>query len=69
MEGKVWDVDVEEQALEGMGQYGLVSSLRRSGVGVAVRLIADTPPPYPSHNVEPTLEDVYLHTFGDQGGL
>lgn len=69
MEGKVWDVEVEEQALEGMGQYGLVSSLRRSGAGVAVRLIADAPPPFPSHNVEPTLEDVYLHTFGDEGGL
>ena len=69
MEGKVWDVEVEEQDLDQMGQYGLVSSLRRSGDGVAVRLIADAPPPYPSRTVEPTLEDVYLHTFGDEGGL
>ena len=69
IEGQVWDVEIPEQVLDNMGQYGLVSSLRRSGSGVAVRLIADTPPPYPSHNVEPTLEDVYLHTFGDEGSL
>lgn len=69
MEGQVWDVEIPETDLAQMGQYGLVSSLRRSGSGVAVRLIADAPPPYPSRTVEPTLEDVYLHTFGDEGGL
>lgn len=69
MEGQVWDVEIPEENLDEVGQYGLVSSLRRSGSGVAVRLIADAPPPYPSHTVEPTLEDVYLHTFGDEGGL
>jgi len=62
----------DKQALRGVSftlKEGIYGLLGPNGAGVAVRLIADAPPPYPSHNVEPTLEDVYLHTFGDEGGL
>ena len=69
MAGKVWEVETPEEGLDEARTFGLVSSLRRSGDGVAVRLIAEEKPPLPCREVAPSLEDVYLHTFGDEGGL
>lgn len=69
LEGQVWEVEVPEDRLGEVEALGVVSSLRRSGPGVAVRLIAEGRPPFPCRPAEPLLEEVYLHTFGDEGGL
>lgn len=67
--GKVWEVELPEEKLEEVSRLGPVSSLRRSGEGVSVRLISCTRPPFPCREAEPLLEDVYLHRFGDEVGL
>lgn len=69
MRGKVWEVELPEEKLEEVSRLGPVSSLRRSGEGVTVRLISETRPPFPCREAEPLLEDVYLHRFGDEVGL
>jgi ABC-2 type transport system ATP-binding protein len=69
MRGKVWEVELPEDKLGEVSKLGPVSSLRRSGEGVAVRLISETRPPFPCREAEPLLEDVYLHRFGDEVGL
>lgn len=69
MRGKVWEVELPEDRLEEVSKLGPVSSLRRSGEGVAVRLISEMRPPFPCREAEPLLEDVYLHRFGDEVGL
>lgn len=69
MRGKVWEVELPEDKLGEVSRLGPVSSLRRSGEGVAVRLISETRPPFPCREAEPLLEDVYLHRFGDEVGL
>ena len=69
MRGKVWEVELPEEKLGEVSRLGPVSSLRRSGEGVAVRLISETRPPFPCREAEPLLEDVYLHRFGDEVGL
>ena len=45
MRGKVWEVELPEDKLGEVSKLGPVSSLRRSGEGVAVRLISGTRPP------------------------
>lgn len=65
MEGKVWEIHTEEADLQSLSGYGIVSGLQQEENGICVRLISETKPPVLCRQVKATLEDVYLHEFGE----
>ena len=68
--GQVWEVVVPGDQVKDMGRYGLVCSMARAEENVVVRFLSATrPEELCCTEAEPTLEDVYLHHFGDAEGL
>lgn len=69
LEGKVFDVKATERELPDLAQYGRISTMSRHADGLRVRVLSDQPLPetitYTRNS--PTLEDVYLYWFGDEG--
>ena len=64
--GKVWECHVEAGEAEHMSTLMTVANVRYSTDGRAVvRVVADDAPTVDAYNVEPTLEDLYLHMFSD----
>ena len=64
--GKVWECHVEAGEAEHMSTLMTVANVRYSTDGRAVvRVVADDAPTVDAYNVEPTLEDLYLHVFSD----
>lgn len=64
--GKVWECHVEAGEAEHMSTLMTVANVRYSTDGRAVvRVVADDAPTFDAYNVEPTLEDLYLHVFSD----
>ena len=64
--GKVWECHVEAGEAEHMLTLMTVANVRYSTDGRAVvRVVADDAPTVDAYNVEPTLEDLYLHVFSD----
>ena len=63
---KVWECHVEAGEAEHMSTLMTVANVRYSTDGRAVvRVVADDAPTVDAYNVEPTLEDLYLHVFSD----
>ena len=58
--GRVWEVTVSSQELEGLRRRALVSSASRRPDGVHARVVADTPPSASARPLTPSLEDAYL---------
>lgn len=69
LNGCVWELNVPEAEVPLLARYGTVCAIAKSEYGAIVRLLADKKPPYDGTVVRPTLEDVYLHHFGDSEGL
>ena len=67
--GQVWEAIVPEEQVKDMGKYGLVCNMSRERDNVLVRFLSSAHPELYCTEVEPTLEDVYLHYFGDVEGL
>lgn len=67
--GQVWEVSVPESQVPSMGAFGTVCAVAKAEDGALVRLIAPRKPPFPAEAVRPTLEDVYLHHFGEEETL
>lgn len=67
--GQVWEAVVPEELVRDMGKYGLVCNVARERDNVVVRFLSPTRPELCCTEAEPTLEDVYLHHFGDVEGL
>ena len=65
LNGQVWEVTIPEAQVPNMGQYGTVCAVAKGENGAMVRLISPQAPPFPSEPVRPSLEDVYLHHFGE----
>ncbi|MDO5107815.1 MAG: ATP-binding cassette domain-containing protein [Coriobacteriaceae bacterium] len=64
--GKVWECHVEAGEAKHMSTLMTVANVRYSTDGRAVvRVVADDAPTVDAYNVEPTLEDLYLHVFSD----
>ena len=64
--GKVWECHVEAGEAEHMSTLMTVANVRYSTDGRAVvRVVADDAPTVDAYNVEPTLEDLYLHVFSE----
>lgn len=69
LNGMLWEVAVPEKEIDKLSCFGTVCAVAKAEEGVLVRLLAPQAPPYPSESVRPTLEDVYLHYFGEAEGL
>ncbi len=64
MDGSVWEVTVEEDALERWKERYPISNIANSGDGYCLRILSDSTVAG-GESVKPNLEDVYLHYFGE----
>lgn len=65
--GLVWECVVSpSEAAELQAKY-VVTNLHNTGSGVLLRVIANESPAPNAVSVEPRLEDLYLHRFGEEG--
>ncbi len=61
LQGKVFEIEIQKEALREIEQTYVVSNLRSTPDGLAARIVADEPPEgFRSTPVLPNLEDVYL---------
>jgi ABC-type multidrug transport system ATPase subunit len=67
LQGRVWEVCAGEDEAARVGEFGSVCGLAKTAEGISVRLLAEKEPPFPCRALSPTLEDVYLHYFGELG--
>ncbi|MGN1410648.1 MAG: ATP-binding cassette domain-containing protein [Eubacteriales bacterium] len=66
IEGKVWLVPCAEDEVQLMQEKFRVTNIARDESGaVSLRILAGTKPTEESKTAAPTLEDYYLHVFGD----
>jgi ABC-type multidrug transport system ATPase subunit len=63
--GTVWEWTVPDSDIRTVKQTHTISTTTRQQDGVRVRAIAETPPDVTAEAVEPTLEDAYLYTIGE----
>jgi len=61
--GDVWETVVEASKLEEMLTRHVVSNQKHSDNGTVLRIIAKEKPTHNAQQVQPTLEDLYLHYF------
>ncbi len=69
MEGKVWEIQSTENSLNRISDMGIVSGAVQDADGITVRVICDRKPMPGAVAAKPTLEEVYLHHFGEADGL
>lgn len=67
IDGKVWNVPCEETKIQDMQTRFRVTNIARDDVSgdVLLRVLADAKPTERAIAVVPTLEDYYLHIFGE----
>ena len=63
--GTVWEWVVPDSDVRAVKQTHTISTTTRQQDGVRVRAIAETAPDATAEIVEPTLEDAYLYTIGE----
>lgn len=63
VEGRVWEVVAPSGELSALRQLHLVSSTAHRADGVHARVIADCAPAATARQLDPTLEDAYLHAL------
>jgi len=63
MEGRVWIARLHQKDLSTLHGYAIGNILQRED-GVEVRLVGETPPPFPAAPARPILEDVFSYYFG-----
>lgn len=66
LNGRVFNVKINEDEIDDIGRYGLISGMHKRGNQIHVRLIADQNIPYTHETADPDLEDVYLSCFGEE---
>lgn len=65
LSGQVWEALVPEAELPRLRTLGRISGVTREREGVLVRILAEQRPAGDAVSVRPSLEDVYLHYFGE----
>lgn len=65
IEGQVFQTVVRPEEVQEMQQRFRVVNIQNGDEGVLLRILSDTPPTPGSSTVVPSLEDYYLHVFGD----
>ena len=66
MEGSVWEVITTKEALPQWQSQYRISNIGTHGQGLCLRILSDAPVTE-GRSVSPTLEDVYLQCFGEEG--
>ncbi len=66
IEGKVWQVEIPEAALNDIKQKNKVGNIRRKQEKIEVRLISAKKPLPGAVQVEPGIEDIYLYYFDEE---
>ena len=71
IEGQVWSVPAKEEEVQPMQERFRVTNILKDDHGVNLRILTDTPdaPTENARSVSPTLEDYYLHFFGEASTL
>lgn len=65
IEGKVWIAEVTEDEVEALRQSKRVTNISKEESCVRLRILADEAPHPSAQNTAPSLEDYYLHVFGE----
>lgn len=65
IEGQVWQTVVAAEEVQAMQEKFRVVNIQNSEQGVILRILSDMKPTEDSVTVVPSLEDYYLHVFGD----
>ena len=71
IEGQVWSVPAREDEVQPLQERFRVTNILKNDDGVSLRILTDEPNVPPTENaraVSPTLEDYYLHVFGEATG-
>lgn len=64
VEGKVWQLSLEEKDVSGFVNRFLVANMKREGNKISMRIISDDKPDEMAVYIKPQLEDVFLLVFG-----
>lgn len=67
IQGKVWEIIVDERKADQYCQNLRVVNLRHEGNLVRLRIVEDTPPVPEASIAEPSLEDLFLYHFSEDG--
>ncbi len=67
MEGKVWEVLVNEDDTEAYTKKFPVVNLHHENEMVRLRIVHETPPIMGAVTVAPSLEDLFMYYFGEDG--
>lgn len=67
MEGKVWKALIDQSELENIQRNYKVGNIHRTEDKIEVRVISDQQPHPHAEAIPPTLEDVYLYHFYEEG--
>ena len=65
IEGQVWQTVVAAEDVQAMQEKFRVVNIQNGEQGVILRILSDMKPTEDSVTVVPSLEDYYLHVFGD----
>jgi ABC-type multidrug transport system ATPase subunit len=65
IEGQVWQTVVKPEDVQAMQEKFRVVNIQNGEQGVILRILSDVQPTEDSVTVVPSLEDYYLHVFGD----
>ena len=68
MPEQVWVGHVEKQRVSGLISQYKISNMKAEGNAVELRIISREQPLPGAVCVQPTLEDVFLHYFGEKAG-
>ena len=67
IQGKVWELVVDNARAEEYGREFSVVNLHHEGNMVRLRIVAETAPAQNAYAVRPSLEDLFLYHFGENG--
>ena len=71
IEGQVWSVPAKEEEVQPLQERFRVTNILKDDHGINLRILTDStePPTDNAKPVSPTLEDYYLHVFGEAAGM
>lgn len=64
--GRVWELFTDENTAEKYSRHFSVVNLHHEENSVRLRIISETPPARDAYMIEPSLEDLFLHHFGEE---
>ena len=68
IEGQVWSIPANEDEVQSLQERFRVTNILKDERGIFLRALSDAQPTPDASPVAPTLEDYYLHVFGETAG-